>query len=948
MPNDFLGVDLMSLRPKPTARRSFGTSTFAIPFLRDVESFVPDTIGSKKSVPYLQPRHSLLSFQSLLPGEVSQERCENNADATGKDVMLEANFTRLLVFSITNNFAGLGDIPIAGILKFLTRYGSIDTMFRQVLKANPRHVAKSLAENLFKAAIEAQDSGIVKQLLDTSFLEVNEIVCEVRGQKLTAAERAAQLRDLKTMDVLLAARADVNKSFAPWPSEGGPLRRLCDGIRQGETVPDVMNTVQALLGAGAKVHAEMLQNSIRRTRHSHLAFCLLQRLLPAHDTDLISNGVLSLIARDLEQEQVYKFTKQILEVCESHHEGQCFRKFEIQVEVALVNSAIRGHLRVVHMLLPYTTNLYYVLIASLRGGNREIIEAILARNPQFNPPAHENGIDRRWNSDRTGMLGSDITTPLAEAIRMETYGFIHLCEQAGALDHLHLEGHFTAALAAAATTGNLSYIHKLFQYRPSPHPTEMYTALSCSIQSGHDDVSFVLIAAGADFNNCSSFGSSSHHSPLLAAIVQRNTPVVHAILDSGTVCTSLDGVTSSGEHTNVFREAIRWGDRSIISDLHLALPDARISYPDILEETMGTEKDDLFTFLVDLGLVGISVLTRSLAGPITNGDTAMVNRLIELGAEPSDPMNLSIAAEHQPGILKILLEYIPTPVRNPLAGIGTEAVYTTIGLGLAGLEPLEDLLSSKVVDFRSFAKRVEISSGTRWFLPIKFEETPLGLAIRQAVECMGDFPVVKRLIKAGCNPNSVVSLESFSNRSNLTALLAAIKTKRIDLVELLINAGAEVNTQTTRGLTRTPLQLAAELGCLEIVKLLLEKGAEVNALPVQHGGGTALQLAAISGNCNIAVELLNRGANVWASPSTWHGRWPIEGAAEHGRLDMIALLLKLMDYDSEKFERAMKLAQDNGHFGCRDLIQDHVNQWEFMSQYPTTNSEMQIQSAGLF
>jgi ankyrin repeat protein len=937
MLNDFLGVDLTGLRPKPTARRSFGTSTFAIPFLRDVESFVPDTIESKKIVPSLQPNHSLLSFHSLLPGEVSQERCENNADPTGKDAMLETNFTRLLVFSITNNFAGLGDIPIAGILKFLGRYGSIDTMFRQVLKANPRHVAKSLAENLFKAAIEAQDSGIVKQLLDTSFLEVNEIVCEVDRRKLTATERAAQLRDLKTMDLLLAARADVNKSFEPWPMGGGPLKRLYDGICLGETVPDVTNIAQALIGAGAKVHADMLRDVIQRKRHSDLAFCLLQKLLPTHETDLISNSMLSLITQRLDEEQVYKSTEQILEVCESRHERQCFRKFESQVESALVHSASRGFLQVVQMLLPYAKSLYHPLIASLRGGKREVIEAILAKNSEFNPPAHENDIDRSGNFSKTINLHSEMTTPLAEAIRMKADDLIHLCEKKGALDHLDLEGHFNAALAAAATTGNLPYIYKLFQYRPLPPPSEMSTALLYSIQSGHDDISFELIAAGASFFT----ENPSEHDPLFAAILQRNAPVVRAILDADSSYIPLSSYDVAGKRRTVIDEAIRWGDRSIILDLHLAFPSARINHPDILEEAIGAEKDDLITFLIDLDLVDIFCLTRSLVGPIKKGDTAMVNRLIELGAEPSDSRNLSLAAEYQPRILKVLLEYIPRPVRKPLAGIGTEAVKTTIRLGLAGLEPLEDLLSSKVVDFESFGmedfRNFEICN--------QGPESPLGLAIRQAVDCMGEFPIVRRLIKAGCNPNSVVSME---RSSNITALLAAIKTKRIDLVKLLIDEGAEVNTKTTRRLTRTPLQLAAELGCLEIVKLLLEKGAEVDALPVQRGGGTALQLAAISGNCNIAVELLNHDAKVWASPSSWQGRWPIEGAAEHGRLDMIALLLKVMDYDSEKFERAMKLAQDNGHLGCRDLIQDHVNQCELMSQYPTTTSERQIESAGLF
>jgi ankyrin repeat protein len=102
----------------------------------------------------------------------------------------------------------------------------------------------------------------------------------------------------------------------------------------------------------------------------------------------------------------------------------------------------------------------------------------------------------------------------------------------------------------------------------------------------------------------------------------------------------------------------------------------------------------------------------------------------------------------------------------------------------------------------------------------------------------------------------------------------------------------------------------------------------VNASPARRTGGTALQLAAISGNCNIAAELLSHGADPEAPPSNFHGRWPIEGAAEHGRLDMIDYLLKVTLFNAEKCRRAMKLAQENGHMGCYDLILEHVQSHE--------------------
>ncbi len=135
---------------------------------------------------------------------------------------------------------------------------------------------------------------------------------------------------------------------------------------------------------------------------------------------------------------------------------------------------------------------------------------------------------------------------------------------------------------------------------------------------------------------------------------------------------------------------------------------------------------------------------------------------------------------------------------------------------------------------------------------------------------------------------------------------------------------------------RTPLEMAAENGVLEMVKLLIQHGADVNAEPSIAMGGTALQLATISGSCNLAAELLQRGALLYMPPLIIGGRWPIEGAAEHGRLDMIQFLWTaneepLFFHDGENgfqprnFKKAMRLAGGNGHFACRDFIAELAN-----------------------
>jgi len=103
-------------------------------------------------------------------------------------------------------------------------------------------------------------------------------------------------------------------------------------------------------------------------------------------------------------------------------------------------------------------------------------------------------------------------------------------------------------------------------------------------------------------------------------------------------------------------------------------------------------------------------------------------------------------------------------------------------------------------------------------------------------------------------------------KMNETALYVATCVGSQDNIELLLDRGADINTQG--GFYGTALQAAAWIGLQEIVQLLLEHGAEVNT----QGGfcGNAL-LAAIAGNNGkeIAKLLLSRGAKISEPGKEW-------------------------------------------------------------------------------
>ncbi len=208
----------------------------------------------------------------------------------------------------------------------------------------------------------------------------------------------------------------------------------------------------------------------------------------------------------------------------------------------------------------------------------------------------------------------------------------------------------------------------------------------------------------------------------------------------------------------------------------------------------------------------------------------------------------------------------------------------------------------------------------------------MGTAIRK--HGRHNLRLIEQLIFAGSDPNGIVSTsnadwhggrwgEASHARPIQTPLLEAISTKDRALVELLVKAGADTNRPALMGIKRTPLQRACEVGSLEIVDFLLGIGVDVNEEPAFRGGGTSLQLCASAGYAGIADKLLRHGADVHAARAEMKARTAFEGAAEHGRLDMLKILWNATagkGFNSEQVRRAVKLAEGMGHFACRDFI----------------------------
>ena len=130
------------------------------------------------------------------------------------------------------------------------------------------------------------------------------------------------------------------------------------------------------------------------------------------------------------------------------------------------------------------------------------------------------------------------------------------------------------------------------------------------------------------------------------------------------------------------------------------------------------------------------------------------------------------------------------------------------------------------------------------------------------------------------------------DQNKQTVLQAAISTYIIDLIQLLVDAGADVNAPAGPVFGRAALQKAAEKSNTEILKLILSHGADVNVPAGNSQGIKALQGAMMNDHLKIVLLLLKAGAQVSAPPASREGRTALDAAAEHGCLDKMMTALK--------------------------------------------------------
>lgn len=178
------------------------------------------------------------------------------------------------------------------------------------------------------------------------------------------------------------------------------------------------------------------------------------------------------------------------------------------------------------------------------------------------------------------------------------------------------------------------------------------------------------------------------------------------------------------------------------------------------------------------------------------------------------------------------------------------------------------------------------------------------------------------------------------DESGRTLLHYAAQHGKPEIVELLLQAGADINAITTDG--STPLAEAVENCHQQIASLLLEQGADPNLGKTTQG--TTLHIAAINGDITIGRLLLEHGAGINALDNEADCWTPLHCAAYFNRLEFVKLLVQFGAdiYAMSELGWPMDKALDQGHKEVAEFLYQIVE-----SQHPGSLGTPLHAAAGL-
>ncbi|CAF4113390.1 unnamed protein product, partial [Rotaria magnacalcarata] len=269
------------------------------------------------------------------------------------------------------------------------------------------------------------------------------------------------------------------------------------------------------------------------------------------------------------------------------------------------------------------------------------------------------------------------------------------------------------------------------------------------------------------------------------------------------------------------------------------------------------------------------------------GQTDIVKYLLDRGANPH------IQNDYGVGILWIPAQKGLLDVVEILLDAGAELNIAPAGevadeLNITGWTPLYAAMKTRQFD----VVKLLLRRGANPNAITKLGSTPFLLASE-----ICDLDIIEACVEASADLEFAPS-DTEADKLNITgqtALFMATLKNRVDVVKFLIEKGAHVSVQNRFGVS--PLLLCAEVGNFELVQALVQAGADVNLAPQgvlaednYLAGQTPLFGAAKKGHVEICEYLIQNGADVNAITMT--GVTSLYTAAEEGHLDVVEVLIR--------------------------------------------------------
>lgn len=783
---------------------------------------------------------------------------------------------------------------------------------------------ESIAEKLFQSAILAGDLSTVKALLRMGLQPNKQVIQDEYGRRPSPLLLACESNDIELARCLIKAGADVNGVNVTANNTETPLITAIQNsdselvsllLEKGAQAnrPDLLNfqplieavefrnieTVQLLLSAGAEVKSK---------RDSH--YTALHAAIYTEEPDF-SN-----------QEHTLQLVKLLLKAGvdinaslrqDSETPGTYCGM------TALEMAACAGFLDIIKLLLSHGAEMTdATLFFATRSGITQVVHFLLDAG------ANINGNAKHGN------------TALKEAVRCEYDQIVEILLRRGAIVNDPYQGRGMTPLQEACCIGHVDLAKTLLKAGAVVNAdagendpwSDGYinfqgTALQAAAYCGSAELVRVLLNAGANPNApVPEYGEA----PLVAAARKKDVCLVTLLLDAG-ADVNVNQASKRDEDKTALQYAIEWGNASIIEELLDAGAEFSESTDSESVALIAAMKSGDMTQIKNLLDKGVDINSPSakldgrtaLSAAAGEDNLDLVRYLLSIGADSNDSVAILLAAEKRASIE--IIRTLLTARLNVYKCIGKKYGGAALQRAIRNkdIERVRVLLDAGV-DVNSYIPKGNHGSQEGFENRIRSGETAFGTAVTEVKD--DDLDLVRLLLAAGADPSSIVVASP-----KQTALILAIPTGSLSLIRLLIEAGGLVNAPAVRGLRRTALQAAVEAGGLKLVQLLLSAGADVNAAPAPYGGVTALQAAAIKGYITVANTLLSHGAHVNAEPAKVNGRTALEGAAEYGRIDMLQLLLdagaQTEGSGQAQYENAVNFASQNGHNAARRLLESY-------------------------